>query len=372
MNARRSEVAQKMNLAEIRYSMVWEDHALLDAALAIGPDDDVLSIASAGNNVLSLLLREPRSVTAIDMSPAQCALFELKLAGIRALDVVAFRALLGFGADLDPLEVYDELRTSLPDRVATFWDDRRGIIAAGIHRCGRLERYFGLFQREHLQEVWAPDLVERLFDAPSLAEQVALFEAEAFTADFQARFRDYFGRESMARRGRDPAQFAYVDDGDVGGYFLRRFHTVCTTLPLAGNFYVERFLTGTHRDLEHGPEYLRTAEFERLKSLIDRVHVVEAELETHLDAVEPGTYSRTQLSDVFEYMSAPDADALFAQLARALRSGGRIAYWNLLVPRAPSDALHDVLRPLTDEAEQLWRSDRSWFYRAFRLDEVVS
>ena len=81
----RSEIAHTMTLDIIRYSQVWEDQQVLCEGLAIGPEDDVLSIASAGCNVLALLLAGARSVTAIDMSPAQIALLELKLAGIRLL-----------------------------------------------------------------------------------------------------------------------------------------------------------------------------------------------------------------------------------------------------------------------------------------------
>ena len=69
----------------VRYSQVWEDHALLEDGLEIPPGDDVLSIASAGCNVLALLLREPLSVAAVDLNPAQLALVELKLRAIEEL-----------------------------------------------------------------------------------------------------------------------------------------------------------------------------------------------------------------------------------------------------------------------------------------------
>ena len=75
-----NEIARKMSLEPLRYSQVWEDYLLLEEGLLIAAADDVLCIGSAGDNALALLLAGARSVLAIDMSAAQCALIELKLA----------------------------------------------------------------------------------------------------------------------------------------------------------------------------------------------------------------------------------------------------------------------------------------------------
>jgi hypothetical protein len=90
-----SEVKAAVDFSFIRYSVVWEDIDLLYRALRIGPDDDVLSITSAGCNVLGLLLHQPRSLIAIDLNPTQNALLELKMAGIRQLDHDDFLAFIG-------------------------------------------------------------------------------------------------------------------------------------------------------------------------------------------------------------------------------------------------------------------------------------
>ncbi|MGH2897189.1 MAG: DUF3419 family protein, partial [Solirubrobacteraceae bacterium] len=46
----------------LRYSTVWEDHLLLERGLEPRSGDDLLVIASAGDNVLNLLLHEPRRI----------------------------------------------------------------------------------------------------------------------------------------------------------------------------------------------------------------------------------------------------------------------------------------------------------------------
>ena len=366
----KSEIAEKMSLDRVRYSQVWEDHLLLEGGLDIGPTDDVLSICSAGDNALALLLLEPRSVTAIDMNPAQTALLELKLAAIRQLPYEAFTCLVGVREGQDRLALYQALRGELSASARAFWDANTEDLAAGLVHRGRLETYIGTFVSEHLRALWPAGLTERLFAEQALEAQARLFLEEAATADFEERFRWYFGREKMAEQGRDPAQFEHVEEGDVGGYFFKRFSWACTHLPLCTNFYVEHFLTSRYRDLRLGPPYLRPENFERLRGLVDRVHVHTGELEGLLFDQPQGTYSKANLSDIFEYMSEDLNAQVFRALGTQLRPGGRVAYWNLLVPRTSPESLRHLLSPLEALSASLFERDRSWFYRAFHVEEV--
>ncbi len=362
-----NEAAQAMDLQQIRYSMVWEDHELLAKGLQIQPDDHLLAIISGGNNVLSMLLREPAKITAVDFSPAQIALFDLKIAGIKELSYEQFIDLMGFTT---PAKAKAALECLLPHRnsqTIDFWSKNINIVEDGIFRCGRLDGYFEVFRRDTIQRYWNDELISLLFNVQDLDEQARLFRENTPDA-FRDAFVAYYGQESMAKRGRDPAQFKYVEHDDVGEFFWERFWYACTELPLHGNFYLERFITGTHADLELGPEYLRRANFERLKDLVDRVDYQHAELEQVLADNPPDTFSKAMLSDVFEYLSPEASDELFRLLARGLRPGGRVAYWNLLVPRTPPKNVN--LKQLTSSSEELWRQDRAWFYRDFWVDEV--
>lgn len=67
------------------YNTCWEDPAVDRRALALGADDTVLVITSAGCNALDYALQAPRRIFAVDANPRQNALLQLKLAGIRRL-----------------------------------------------------------------------------------------------------------------------------------------------------------------------------------------------------------------------------------------------------------------------------------------------
>lgn len=354
----------------LRYSTVWEDHRLLERGLAIRDTTSVLMIASAGCNVLNALLRGPRRLVALDFNPAQTALLELKLAAIRTLSHADFIRLLGVRDATDRLDLFERVRPAMSTAARAWWDASLDTLVGGVETGGRLERYIAGFRERHLSRVLPVDVVDELFVIDDPAARRHHAQRKVFTPAFEAAFRDYFTSESIAGDGRDPAQFRYVQDFDVTSWFWRRLQWVATELPARGNFYLERFLRGGLRDIDAGPPYLRPCNFDRLRALAPRVVVVNEGLERYLAASPRGAFGAAALSDVFEYMSDEAAGQLFLRLAEVLRPGSRLAFWNLFVPRRPPRRVAR-LRSMPVLSRALWERDRSWFYRAFHVVEVL-
>jgi S-adenosylmethionine-diacylglycerol 3-amino-3-carboxypropyl transferase len=86
---------------------------------------------------------------------------------------------------------------------------------------------------------------------------------------------------------------------------------------------------------------------------------------------EPRRFDRFNASDIFEYMSREATDTLLARVAHAGRPQGRIAYWNMLVPRARPDALADRLASHDEEARRLFLRDKAFFYARFVIEEIL-
>ncbi len=60
------------------FSTVWEDYASIQGALKINKNDVVLTICSAGDNALNMLLENPKRVIAIDSNTMELALAKHK------------------------------------------------------------------------------------------------------------------------------------------------------------------------------------------------------------------------------------------------------------------------------------------------------
>ena len=90
-----SEVAARADFSRIRYAQCWEDADVLLEALDIEPGDVCVAIASAGDNAIAMLVRDPGRVVALDLSPAQIACLEIRVAAYRVLEHGELLELIG-------------------------------------------------------------------------------------------------------------------------------------------------------------------------------------------------------------------------------------------------------------------------------------
>src|SRR5262249_30633669 len=129
------------------YNQCWEDPAVDNAVLNIGPNDTIVMITSAGCNALDYLIHEPAGIYCVDVNPHQNALLELKLAAIRTLRYEQFFEMFGNGRIHNYLRLYeDKLRPLLSPAAQKIWDrkiDYFDISGAGLYFHGTA----GLFAR---------------------------------------------------------------------------------------------------------------------------------------------------------------------------------------------------------------------------------
>ena len=363
-------IESRADFSEIRYAQVWEDADVLLEALQIRPGDRCLSIASAGDNVLAMLTHDPAEVVAVDLSDAQLACLGLRMAAYRALSHEELLGLLGSRSHEDRWGLYERCRErgALSDEHARFWDARHPLIEQGIGGVGKFERYFAAFRRKVLPLVHRRGRVLRLLEPRSLDERLLFYDREWDTKRWRMMFRVFFSRFVMGRLGRDPEFFRYVE-GDVGTRILSRAKHAMTALDPSQNAYMHWILTGTHG--EALPLALRPEHFGTIRDRLDRVTLVHGRLEEGLEVGAPERFNRFNLSDIFEYMSVQESEALLTAMADRSSEGARLAYWNMLVPRSRPDSLAHRLRSHEGEADSLLARDRAFFYSRLVIEEVL-
>ena len=123
--------AARVDAPVLRRAQCWQDADVLVRGLDVQPGEVCLSIASAGDNTLALLTRDPARVIAVDRSPAQIAALELRIAAYRTLDHGAFLELYGARPSGRRAELYRACRPAIPsDAARAFWDGRADWLAA--------------------------------------------------------------------------------------------------------------------------------------------------------------------------------------------------------------------------------------------------
>src|SRR5688572_30460816 len=97
------ELLSEASFSFIRYGSCWEDADILLEGLSPAPGSRILSIASAGDNCLALLSKDPEILIAVDVSEVQLWLMELKMAAFRELEYEEMLSFLGVEAAMDRL-----------------------------------------------------------------------------------------------------------------------------------------------------------------------------------------------------------------------------------------------------------------------------
>lgn len=353
--------------ATIRYGQCWEDADVLLQGLAIQPGDDCLAIASAGDNALAMLTRHPGRVVAIDRNAAQLACLALRVAAYRQLDHGGLLELVGSRPSRRRRALYLECRPALQAGARRFWDRHPGLIEAGLGAAGRFERYFRFFRRLVVPCCHPRPRVEALLREKSAAERRLFYDRTWNNRRWRLLMRLFCSRFVLGF-GRDRRFFEQVE-GPVARPLLRRIRRTLVTLAPSENPYLEWILTGRHRRVR--PLALRREHFETIRQNLDRLSWHHTSLAGFLRAQPAARFDRFNLSDVFEYVPPPRYHALLHELTRVGRSGGRLAYWNLLVDRQRPPALGDRLHPLSEEARRLHQQDKALFYKRFVLEEIM-
>lgn len=360
-------IDRRASFSFVRYASVWEDADVLCEALAPrAAGGRLLSVASAGDNALALLTLDPSEVVAADLSPAQLACVELRIAAFRRMEHPELLAFLGAAPSPHRAHDYGRLRAELSPEARGFWDANPDAVAGGIVHAGKFERYLRAFRTRILPLVHRRRRIDRLRERRSPAAQEAFYREEWDSWRWRLLFRLFFSRAVMGRMGRDPAFFSHVE-GSVGERILARTRHALTALPVWSNPFVACIMTGTYPP-EALPRYLRPEWFGAIRERVDRVRLVHGGVET----AGEGRFDGFNLSDVFEYMSPAEHERCYRALVERASPGARLVYWNLLAPRAQPEALAGRVRALAETARALHARDRAWFYGALHVDEVVA
>jgi S-adenosylmethionine-diacylglycerol 3-amino-3-carboxypropyl transferase len=139
-------IDKKADFSFIRYANVWEDPRVLLEGIYTKQGSRYLSVGSAGDNTFSLLMLNPEQVVAVDISPVQLYLIELKMAAILELDQPEVLSFLGFKPSSVRKQTFDKIRFRMSEEAQQFFEINLAHWAKnGVIHSGKFERYFQYF-----------------------------------------------------------------------------------------------------------------------------------------------------------------------------------------------------------------------------------
>ena len=364
----KDRIQNRADFGFVRYGNCWEDADILVRALKPCSGKRVLSIASAGDNALALLATGAE-VVAADLNAAQLACLELRCAAFRHLSYAELLAFLGVHASDRRLHTYQVLEQDLSDSAKEFWSTRRADVSQGIIHIGKFETYLQIFRTKVLPWIHSRSTIARMLERRSRAERQQFWDSTWNNRRWRMLVRIFFSRFLMARMGRDPEFFRYVE-GSIADQIQERARYAMTVLPTDQNPYLQYIATGNYQSAL--PRYLRAEHHAAIRGGLERLTLFHGPIEEAAAAYGTGGFDALNLSDIFEYVNEQTTREIYGSLLNHGNPGGRIAYWNTFVPRHCPREFADHVVPLDGQSAELFAEDKAFFYGHFQVDQIKS
>ncbi|TAQ86599.1 hypothetical protein B7494_g5075 [Chlorociboria aeruginascens] len=349
---------------EYIYAFTWEDSRTDQRILKLGPDDVVLAITSAGDNVLSYALSSPARIHAVDLNPCQNNLLELKVACYTALPYSDFWKLFGEGkhAQFRSLLI-SRLSPHLSSRAFQYWLNNTHVFTStrskGLYETGGsrhpikilrfLSTYLGfrtqiknLLEAKTLneqREIWTqkirPIIMSRLLSYFVVSSEKFLWAALGVPHNQLAMLEaDHIASESLPGT-QSPSPLEHTEKelkssrgAAIWEYMIQTLDPVIeTSLIGEDNPYYYVCLQGSYSQRCH-PEYLKPKSHQKLSKFgaFDGLRIHTDEINEVISRLTPGTLTVAVIMDSMDWFN-PSDDAAATQIGKlnsALKLGGRV------------------------------------------------
>jgi S-adenosylmethionine-diacylglycerol 3-amino-3-carboxypropyl transferase len=359
------DLTKRVNFEIIRYANCWEDADILLEGLSPKAGSKILSIGSAGDNSFSLLATNPEFVVAVDVNKIQLYLIELKKTCIKNFNYEEVLQFLGFLPSEKREANFNSIKNELSTDARNYWEKNIQCIKDGVIYQGKFENYFCMFSGKILPWIHSKKTVKKLFLTKTQEEQTKFYNEKWNSWRWRLLFKIFFSKYVMGKFGRDP-EFLKEVKVTVSEYIYKKAGNHLQTKEAQENFMLHFNLTGNFGTLL--PNYLQKENFKIIKSNIGRLKIKDGYAQ---DAIsEFGKFHCMNLSNIFEYMD----QKLFSETAESLingtEKGGKLAYWNLMVPRRISAIFPDKAEYEKEISLALSQKDKGFFYSQFIVDTI--
>ncbi|KAF1812739.1 hypothetical protein P152DRAFT_324651 [Eremomyces bilateralis CBS 781.70] len=339
------------------YAFTWEDSRVDARLLKIQPDDVILALSSAGDNILSYLLQGSKRVHAVDLNPSQNHLLELKAAAFQALGYADFWKVFGEGRHENFQQLLiEKLSPHMSSAAFQFWLHRgpdtfgkTGLYSTGGSRHAivllrhlfkvlgmrtEVDRLCTAGTLNEQKEVWHRSirrvLLSRLLCWAIVSNEKWLWKALGVPPNQRALIEhDYIRQGDAQDASRDiPTARANNTGRAIWAYVENTLDPVVeNTLLSDDNHYYLMCLQGRYSRRSH-PEYLSPSAHVQLSrpGAFDGLRIHTDEINEVISRMTPGTLSIAVVMDSMDWFDTDGREATtqIERLNRALKMGGRV------------------------------------------------
>jgi S-adenosylmethionine-diacylglycerol 3-amino-3-carboxypropyl transferase len=271
---------------------------------------------------------------------------------------------LGFKNSKSRLTTFEIIKFLLEKNTCTYWEKNIHLIECGIIHQGKFEQYFKLFVRKILPLIHSAKTTKALLAPKTSESQIKFYNEHWNTWRWRLLFRIFFGKYIMGKYGRSP-DFLKEVKIEVGPYIFEKAEAQLKSISAQNNFILHYNLLGNFDD--ELPHYMKHENFELIKSNISRLKIMKGLVQ---DMPEKSVqFDYMNLSNIFEYMDENTFRETAERLVQLCSPKGKLAYWNLMVPRILSNVFPEKLDFLHSLSSELSAKDKGFFYNRFIIEQ---
>lgn len=338
---------------------------MLLKALELKSDDVVLSITSGGDNALAILSEPVAKVTVVDMHSCQNYLMELKLIAAEKLSYKEFLSFVGVTPAINNrINTFTRMRKSISPEALDWWSDNKHLIEMGIIHCGRFEKYLTLFGKYILPLIHSKKVIVNFLSAKSVNEQYRFYLKSWNSFRWKMYFYIASSKLLLRKFARQDGMFGSTKVENVAKVYLLRLERKLKTRLISCNYFIYYCLTGGFGvDL---PFYLREQNVVRYIGKRKVVYISSTLLQ-YLQSVPSNTFSKYNLSDIFEALPEDKVAITWKEIIRTAKKNAKVVYWDNLRKSDPPVGVKDY----KSISKELYEMDRSFFYGSVHVCKIL-
>jgi len=365
------------------YNQIWEDPDVDMEAMELDDQSRILTIASAGCNILNYLSASPQAVCVVDLNKYHLYLTRLKIAAMRHLPTNdEFFDFFGHANKKINVDNYFKfIAPHLDEETRSYWESRSGLkkqridmFAKNLYNYGAMGFFIRFVHR--LSKLFADD-PQKMLQCKDQQELEALFEKK-YARFFNRSIVKFIGRQPVTfySLGIPPQQFDDMveeSNGKLNELCHNRVRRMALDFDINENYFAWQAF-GRRYDTENRkavPPYLKQENYETIKNNLDRIELNHCSTTDYLKKQPDNSMNRFVFLDSMDWMDAEDITELWTEVNRAGQPGSRVIFRTASWRSPIEDSLpEDLMKKFIYQKEkslELHKKDRSSIYGGFHL-----
>lgn len=356
-----SNLSKKFSNKYLRYRICLEDPDTIKKALDIKEGDVVLSITSAGCNILNFLLFNPKKIISVDANPNQNYLLELKICSIKHLEYFEFLEILGITVSNRRIKLYNSIKKFLSKGAQKYFDTnidliKNGITYSGQHNIKRIGKIFRFFIDK--------EKIEKFFRSETLEEQKKIYHENIDNLPIRIFFK-IVSLNSLFKNLKE-INFSYKKlKNNIYGRYIHAF----TDIPIKDNYFLSVILLGKYANENILPKYLQEKNYLILKDKVERIEIKTERIEEVLRGLPQNSITKFNLSTTPDFLDNKEFEKFLEQITRVSKNNGRFCYFSTKInKKIPSS--NNAISFQEELSIKIFKNDRSMLYADFKVGIV--